>query len=373
MSDFEFRVLFDNQPASASQSDLIEQITVDQEADMAWEAHIRLPIYTDDTGKWTGESERFMRPFIHARVEVKTSIVPFVPLIDGPVVGLDTHMSTEPGQSAVELIVRDDSVYLDREEEITVFNNMLDHDVASQVFGNFSQVASQDVETTQASPASPPYDVVQRGTAMQLLRMLARRNGMHAYVLPGDKPGNSIGCFKSFPTKADGSMPTLVLLGEGRNVDSLDIRYHAYLPSKATASSLSAADKTTSSATSSFGNVQLMGDDPPFADEADTATQVLRPSPDTSTDVNVAVAAETERSCYDIEAAGNVLGEAYQGVLQPYRAVAVAGINARLSGDYLITKVTHTITRSSYSQSFIMKRNAMSAGAGGTTSPGGIF
>ena len=60
---------------------------MEQEVDKAWEARIEIPICVDENGNWTGEDEDFMRSFSRGRVEIKIGDDPFVPLVDGPIVG----------------------------------------------------------------------------------------------------------------------------------------------------------------------------------------------------------------------------------------------------------------------------------------------
>ena len=64
--------------------------------------------------------------------------------------------------------------------------------------------------------------------------------------------------------------------------------------------------------------------------------------------------------------------DSYAGVLLPHRVVSVAGAGGYLSGDWLISHVTHTITDASYKQSVGLRRNARSAGGSGGLS-GGVF
>ena len=370
MPDIQYRVFFDNNPATREQLDSIEEITVEQEVDMAWEVRIAIPMCVDEKGNWKGEDEDFMRSFSRARVEIKIGDEPFVPLIDGPIVGFDSQASSEPGQSSITLLVHDDSVYLNREESVSRFENLLDHEIASQIFQQFEQIASTDIEDTPAPGSELPPIEIQRGTAIQLLRSLAQRQGMHAYVLPGESPGKSVGAFKSFPIETDG-LPPLVLLGSERNIETFDVTNNAQSPSNVQASTLSVTDKVVTTRTSSFRDVELLGEEAGFDDESEAATQLLPPNQGQSVDLDRAVAAEAEKSSYAFEASGSVLGFCYPAVLQPYRVVTVRAGNTSSSGDYLISKVTHTLTRSTYSQSFTMKRNARSASIGGIADPAG--
>lgn len=364
MPSIEYRIFFNNNPATREQLDRVEEITVEQEVDMAWEARIQIPISVDDRGNWTGVDEDFMSPFSRARVEVKIGKGPFVPLIDGPIVESDSQMHSEPGQSSITLNVHDDSIFLNREERVRRFENMLDHEIARQIFGEFEQIATTDIEDTPSPGSSLPPVVVQRGTAMQLLRSLARRQGKHVYVLPGESPGQSIGCFKAFSVETEG-LPPLILFGSERNIENFNARNNARRPSNVRASTISIADKSVITRTSSFSDTELLGEEAALESDSETATYILPPYQGESVDLDRAVRAEATNSSFAFEVTGNVLNHCYHDVLSPYRVVCVMGANKRSSGNYLIRKVIHTLTRSTYSQSFTLIRNARSGGVGG--------
>jgi hypothetical protein len=366
MPDITYRMFFNNNPATTEQLQQIEDITVEQEIDMAWEARIQIPIGTDEEGNWTGEDEVFTADFTRVRVEIKVGDTEFIPLIDGSIVGFNRQMSSEPGKSVIFLQVQDDSIYLNQEDEIFRFESLLDHEIASQIFSEIKQIASTEIENTTAPTNNQTPVVMQRGTKMQLLRSLAKRQGMYAYVLPGENPGESIGCFQKLPTEPD-TLPALILLGSDRNVDEFHERNNAQQPARIQAFALSLKDKTIKKSTSSFAELDLLGDEPAFQEETNTAIQIIHPWDEDTVDLEQLVKAEAERSSYAFDATGNILTNIYTGVLTPYRLVTVKGVNQRSSGNYLISKVTHTLTASNYSQAFSVRRNARSAGAGGSS------
>jgi hypothetical protein len=367
-----YRMYLDNQPASHAQLDQVEEITVEQEVDMAWEARLQIPICTDAQGKWMGADANFLASFTRLRLEIKVGDGAFVPLIDGPIVGSDSQMSSEPGQSVITVIVHDDSVYLHRQDKINPYENKLDHEIAADLFRSIEQVAVQDIETTPApSDGLPPF-VMQRGTQMDLLRRLAQRQGMHAYVLPGVEPGQSIGAFKKLPTRPDG-LPPLILLGPDRNVATFTVTNDAQSPASFEAYTLNITDKVVTRATSKFRDLELLGEEVGFENEADTATRLLPLCGNGVVQAHQAVAAAMEKAAFSFAASGSVLADCYTGVLAPYRVVTVKGVNERLSGDYVIKQVTHTLTRSRYTQAFSLLRNARSAGGGLEDLAGTIF
>jgi hypothetical protein len=356
-----YRLYLDGRGATKDQLDQIEEITVEQQVDMAWEARLQIPVCTDDNGRWSLESGDFTKDFARIRVEIKVGSGGFTPLIDGPVIGSDSEMSSEPGKSQVTVLVNDDSVYLNRSERQRRFDDKLDHEIADALFRNATQIAATDVQSTPAPNDSLKPKFSQRGTEMDVLRKLALRQGMHAYVLPGREPGASVGVFRPFPTRPDG-LPPLILLGPDRNLATFSARLDSQRPGTVESQALNITDKSVRRATASVRNLELLGA-AAVAGEGDPSTRLVAPGRDGAVDVEQAANAALEQQSYGFEASGSVLGDCYTGVLAPYRVVTVRGVNGRQSGDYVIKSVTHRLTRSAYEQSFSLLRNARSEGS----------
>jgi hypothetical protein len=357
-----YRLYLDDAPASRAQLDLVEKITVEQELDIAWEARLEVPICTDDSGAWSDESASLLMQVRRVRVEVKLGDDDWVALIDGPIVTIESAMSATPGQSTATIVVNDDSFYLAREEKQDRFDGMLDSEVADQLFRDATQIADTEIERTDAPPGGTTNAVViQRGTAMATIRRLAERNGMYAYVRPGDEPGASVGVFETLPTTADDLEP-LVLLGADRNLAAFSSQNDGAEPAKVTIFTLDPIDGTTSSGNASPSDGVLLGANPPAAADGQVGTVILPPS-DWSVDAQTQADAAAVRNGYAFNADGSVVSDCYPSVLLPYQVVAVRGVDGRQSGDWLIVHVTHSLDRSVYTQTFKLGRNATSDGA----------
>jgi hypothetical protein len=362
-----YRMYLGEAAATREQLDRVEEIHVDQEVDMAWEARLRVPVCTSAKGTWDGEDEPFLQPFARVRIEVKVGERSWTPLIDGPVVGSDRHMSSEPGQSWLLVIVHDDSAYLNRNEEIRSFEAMSDHEIARQLFTDSEQIGPLRIdESLPCSGAAAPH-AVQRETKMQLLQRLARRQGMHAYVLPGEAsgggPGKSIGCFRKFPT-TPGDLPELVLVGPDRNIVNFSISANATSPANVQGFSLSIGERAVAEGNSRTRELDLLGPEGALARPADAGTRLLQPDADRCLSPEQAAQVEAERAAFAFEATGSVLAECYGAALAPYQIVAARGVGGRVSGPYLIKKVSHRMDRWQYSQQFTLLRNARSGGTG---------
>lgn len=358
MPAINFKLFINNHEADQDRLDKIEEIVVEQEVDKVWEARINMPLCVDERGMWSDQDEEMIEAFTRVRVEVEVG-QGSSPLIDGPVVGYNNAKSAAPGESSVTVNVHDDSVYLNRQAQIERFNDKSDDQIARELFQKVDTIKTN----VQVDPTPPPAeelrsDLVQRGTAIQILRQLARCQGMHVYVLPGANAGESIGCFKSFSTTLS-DLPAMILLGKDQNITSFNLSNNGQGATQAQAFSLNISDGGLVSGNSSFRNLEFLG--PKTAtEEENAATAVER------TDRCQRVSAErqanicTARNAYTLQATGEVLENCYTGVLRPYEVVQVRAVNSREAGNYLIKKVTHTLTRSSYRQSFTLISNALS-------------
>jgi phage protein D len=375
----EFRLFFDNEPATPEQLERVEKISVDQEIDMMWEGSVHLPLRVDAQGNWEDDDEAFMQPFARVRIEVRVGDGRFVPLIDGPIVGFDSKLSSEPGKSTMILTIHDDSVRLNQEDRISQYEDQTDDEIASEVFGQFGDIIQNtDIESTPASGSALTADIFQRGSSMQFLRRLARRQGMHAYVLPGEQPGQSVGVFRSLPKQPDGLTP-LTLLGQDRNIEGFALRFNAQRPARVTATSLRITDQEIISGDSGSDDAESLGDGSLVESSSDISQVILPPQIGESVDIDQATRARAISAGFAVTGSGNTREDYYPDVMSPYRLVTLLGGNSPVSGDYLITRVTHTITRNIYKQSFKLSRNARteSTGPGGSSSSGspgrGVF
>ena len=369
MAKAEYRVYFDNAPASPQQLALFSEIRVDQGIGMATEAQIDLPIGTDSAGWWPGIEERYAQAFTRMRIEVKVADAAFLPLIDGLIVGNRFEMKADPDHSKMTLIVQDDSVQLNRDEKVALFEDMAPQDIVARLFADAGFTA--EVDPVPDPGASLQRVVVQRGSNMQLLLELARRYGMFTYVRPGDTPGASVGMFKRQQFAA-ADLPEILLVGNQRNVSSFSAEFDALRPTKAQAGSIALADKRVLSSASHAADVTALGEATTH-DITQPAITLLTGTREEQTDLDAATAATVNLSSWAYAAHGELDAEHYAGVLQPYRLVRVRGIGGYLSGDYLIGHVMHVLTDDGYRQRFSLHRNARSAGGAVGGIPAGVF
>lgn len=360
MPSAEYRLFVDNQPLDREQLDLFTSVRVEQAMGMAAAAELELQLATDAQGGWQGFDEAWLAPQARLRVEVKVGDGDFQALIDGPVVGQRYSLEAAPDSSRLVLIVHDDSVLLDREERVKVFENQPLARLVAELIeepGLSSRIAAG---LPDAASALDRF-IVQRGSNMQLLRLLARRFGMQVHVEPGAEPGQSVGVFES-PEARDEGLPELVLLGEERNIASFQAEFDALRPQAPRAASVSASDKQTLRASAASSDLQPLGEEPSHA-LTRAASTLLCHGREEQTDLDAATAGVAQVSAWAYTAQAEVDNDLYGAVLRPYRRLRVVGVGPQLSGDYLIARVLHQLDDSGYRQSCSLSRNARSAAA----------
>ena len=369
MTVAEIKVHLDNEVASEEQLDLFSEIRIDQAIGMATEAELSIDVGVDDTGCWTQVEEPYVQPSARVRVEVKIRDGDFVPLIDGPVVGQRFELSGSPNRSKLILVVQDDSVLMNQNEAVELYEDQSADQVAEQLF----QAAGLSAETDSVSTPAGEFTryLVRRGTAMQFLKELARRHSMFVYVEPGSAPGSSIGYFKR-PELGSGDYPELLLVGEERNINSFSGQFDGLRPLRARADGLNISDQQIISSETESSDIDAQGDEA-VHDFTDAGQVLLARTRELSEDLDTSTAAAVNHSSWAYSASAEVIADSYGGVLLPHRVVSVAGVGGHLSGDWLISQVTHTITDASYKQAFSLRRNARSSGNSDGGRLGGVF
>jgi len=356
-----FKVYLDNEPAPAEWLARVLSLTVDQEVDHTWEARITLPLCLGDDGTWTELESDIAHTRL--RIELQVGTEPWVPLIDGPVVGHETALHSEPGRSQVVLRVHDDSALLNLTDVVNISEGLSDADIARQLFTSAEVNISPETIATLNAPAQPLEGAeVQRGTNASFLRRLAERNALHAYVLPGAVVGApSRGFFCSFPAGTETpALAPLVLLGAGRNVSSFAVDNDAQGAGEYQVQTLSLSDRGTFSSTGSYQNETLLGGGTPD-ESTPPGTRLANPSASTGVDPDALARAQSVASSYTYEATGQLYPGRYAGVLAPYQLVNVQAGATSLSGTYLIKRVRHAISRSDHTQEFTVQRQVRAA------------
>jgi len=365
------RVYFDSTSADEEQLDLFREIRVDQAIGMAGEAELDIDLTLDDQGLWSMIEEEFAQAFRRIRIEVRLGEGEYSALIDGPIVAQRFELGSGPGASKLTLVVHDDSVLLNQIENVALFEDKSPDQIAEILITDGGLIA--EVDPVPSAGSTYTRYVVQRGTAMQLLRDLARRHGMFVYVKPGEAPGQSIGVFAR-PSMVRGEASELLLIGEARNINKFSVQLDALLPMTVKTGSVQLSDSAIITSEASTASLDPLGPEALHSALAPQAVSLLSSTREEQNDIDAATAAAADLSAFAYTATTEIDANDYDTVLSPYQVIGVAGPGGYLGGDYLISRVQHVINDSGYKQNLTLKRNARSAGSSGASGlPGGIF
>ncbi len=359
MSETRFRIWFGDTAATEEQLRRVERIEITQEMDAIWEAQLEMVLCLDENGRWLHWPGDVSAPFSRLRIEIDIGNGRFSPLIDGPLVSVDASLSSSPGRSTAIMVVRDDSAFLNRDEDTEPpFEHRRDSEIVSELFARFAEIRETRIEGTEAALEA----TTRRGTVLQFLQELARVNDRHAYVLPSDTRGASVGCFLPDPV-GPADLPPLRLIGAGRNLANAKVVEDPDGAERTRAQSLSVDDQGSVSFETSAADLGLIGDLP--ARPADlTPRRLLPPTDNVRPDAAAAATARARRAGYVYQLTSDVIPGCYPAVLTPYQKVRVDAGATPYSGDYLLTKVVHRISPSVYAQSIEAKTDSLTAVSG---------
>jgi hypothetical protein len=402
---------------------MIETITVEQGIDLATEARVELEMCADDQGKWSGVADSYSRTWTRLRIEVRNQTSTWVPLIDGPIVTWHASMSGEPGQSTVTLVAHDDTAYLNLDARRQVFEGDTDEDVINKLFDDIDSITDVVIEDLPDQPDDRPLKHIKLGTKIDMLRSIADPYDLHVYVVPDDLD-TSIAYVKRLATKNTSGLPVFVLTGSDRNVETFDARNEVHKARRYQGQQLDidtvdpppdpivsmftdddgdddeptskpnpygddsdvpdskpnpydAPSTDTGSKPNPYGDpVALLAENPAIDSLKNLGTEILSPFVSAFRDVGELIQRWQQKSSYTITATGSVRYGCYNGVLRAYDLVGVGGVSAKLSTNFIVREVTHTLSRSEYRQDFTLMTNAtrtVQTSPGASAVPASVF
>jgi hypothetical protein len=235
----------------------IVSLEVEDHADIADMLRLRLGIAVQEDGRaWTHVDSGMFDRLARIQVAAKVGDGQPEPLIDAYVVDVRTAMSNEPGHSTLDVVAMDATVLMNLEEKVKAWPNMSDSAIAQSIFGDHG--LTPDVDDTQPTRQESDHTSMQRGTDMQFLRQLARRNGFECYVEAGSG-GNSVAHFHA-PRLDESPQDALnVNLGMETNVDSFSARFDMLKPAQAKVAGIDVSTQDSQPAQSTSSEQTALG------------------------------------------------------------------------------------------------------------------
>jgi len=289
-------------------------------------------------------------------------------VFDGYVLSQKLHLETGITNSTLAVWGQDASWLMNLEEKVKEWVDVTDADVANAIFGDYG-ITSASENSTDDSPSHTEagHSLMQRGSDIQFLRGLARRNGKFCRVVCTDKPGERVGLFAK--PKLDGDPVATLTLNDPQNwtVTSLDLDWDASRPTVVVARQALFTDDDADgvSADSSDTGLPLLANRSLADFTAKSMTALLAAPVDDGGELTLRARSLLRETAWFVRCEGEADVERLGTVLRAGMVVSVVGLGTLHSGKYLVWSVRHMIGQDSHTMKFVLVRNAVGAAADG--------
>jgi phage protein D len=385
MADKAYQIAFDEEAVDEDFYGDVESLTVEENTDTASVLHLRLRLMLQDDGSWDYLDDERLALF--KKVAVRVGFTGgqglagalggllgggdggLEPVFDGYITAVHVTIGSEPDNSYLDVSATDTSVLMSLEEKIVTWPNRTDGDIVQQIVSGYGVEAQ--VDATLTTHQENDTTIVQRGTDLQFVRQLARKNGLEFYFETDKDSGAVVAYFRA--PQLDGTpQPDLaVRFGEESNLSSFWARLSGQRPLNVKVRQIDVKANSANDAQASDTQRTLLGDRDlndlaggplgSLVSPRDAQAQMLLLCPPTSdaTELQTIAQAVRDEAAWLIAAGGEINSDAYQAVLRPHRLVLIKGAGKEYSGKYYVTRVVHEFKGDgSYTQKFEARRNA---------------
>ena len=368
-----YRIMFDGQAADADLYTALVSLEVEESLDLPGAVQLVLPVERTDDGDLTYVADQRLRPLANlAVVATPAGSSSAQCIFDGYVLAHKLHLETGVTNATLAVWGQDATWMMNLTEKVREWVDVTDADVAAAIFGEYG-ITPADANSADDSPSHTEsgHSLMQRGSDIQFLRTLARRNGKICRVACSDTPGARTGTFAR--PKLDGDPALTLTLNDPTSwsVTALDIDWDAARPTEVLARQALFNDATPEgvSADATDSGLDRLGARG-LADFTGQPMTVLLAAPvDDGGELTLRAGAVLREADWFVRCEGDADAERLGQVLRAGMVVAIQGIGALHSGSYLVWSVRHRITADGHSMHFVLVRNAIGAapsgGAGG--------
>ncbi len=353
-----YTLTIDDVQASSEIIAAIREIEVEDHADMADMLRLHLAVAVSEDGSgWSVLDDDLLDRLTKLRVTVNIGSETSLPLIEAYVIETRTEFSNRPGESTLEVVAMDPTVLMNLEEKVRAWPDMADSDIADTIFGEYG--FSTQVEQTQPTRQEVDHTTMQRGTDIQFLRELARRNGYECYVELNPDSGEVEGHFH--PPRVDETHQGVlsVNMGTATNVNRFNGQYDMLRPVTAQATNVEIGDQEDQSADIDESSLENLGEQAATSQSQPRRVLLRNTGLSETGELQTYAQAVVDRSAFAIRAEGELSTITYRDILRAKRPVNVRGAGRQFSGTYYVAKVLHRISGEGYTQEFTLRRNAL--------------
>lgn len=355
-----FTLFIDGVPAGPDLLQALQQIEVEDHADMADMIRLRISIgIGDGCSGWSVVDDDLFNRLTHLKVSVSIGSRVTETLINAYVVETSADFSNSPGTSVLNVVAMDPTTLMDLEQRVKAWPNMSDSDIANSIFSSPDYKFTPIVDTTSWRRQENEQTVIQRSSDIQFLRQLAQRNGFECYVETNGVTGGVEGHFHAPRLNEPPQGVLSVNMRDATNVNSFGARFDMMRPVTAQATNIDVAAGSNEQAQAATSRLSTQGKATALSSQRPRVVLPARTGLVRAGELQTYAQAVVDQSSLAITAQGELNTAAYGGVLRAKRPVMVRGAGRQFSGAYYVERVNHILTADSYKQTFSLRRNAV--------------
>lgn len=357
-----FQLFLNGTAADDNLQNALSSLEVEENADLPGAIQLNLAISRSEAGDLTFVNDAGLQPLANLAVVATPEDKPDECIFDGYVLSHKLHLETGITNSSLQVWGQDASWLMNLEEKTREWVDVTDGDVANTIFNQYGFTPASD-NTADDSPSHTEdgHSLMQRGSDIQFLRNLARRNGKLCRVACTTTPGQQNGYFAT--PKLDGD-PVLTLAlndPEAWTVRALDFDWDVTRPSAVKASQALFNDSNEDGVSGDTNDSELsLLDARSLADFAGKPMTVLLTAPvDDAGELQLRAKSLLRESGWFVRCEGEADVSRLNAVLRVGTVVQIEGVGSLNSGKYYVWSVRHTITADSHKMKFTLVRNAV--------------
>jgi phage protein D len=343
----------------------LSRLEVEENLELPSAIELQIPVTRQDDGELGIVGDARFRPFANIAVVIKAEGQSAQCIFDGVVLSHRVHLTSGTAGSSVAVWGEDASWLMNLEEKVKEWTDVTDASVANTIFGDYGiEPAGANMQGDSAMHTESGHTLMQRGSDIQFLRTLARRNGKLCWVASKSAPGERVGFFIK-PDVESAPVATLTPFNdEDGNVDALDFEWNVAAPSAVVARQATFTDAGEDGAgveAEESGIAPLAARDlATFAGKP--MTMLLATTVDDQGELKMRAESLLRESGWFVRCRGETQLVRLNKVLRPGNVVSVTRAGATHSGRYFVWSVRHTITTDAHRMQFVLVRNAVGGG-----------
>jgi len=391
-----YQIFFNGQAATPDFYNAIATLEVEENMDLPGAIQLRLPVSRTESGDLSYVSDSTLQPMVNIAVVVNpptgassvagaaASAVGALTgggsggdssaqcIFDGYILSQKLHLESGATNSTLTVWGQDASWLMNLTENVKEWVDVTDADAANSIFGDYG-ITPDGGNTDDDSPSHTEagHTLMQRGSDIQFLRNLARRNGKICRIACADQPGVRTGYFSS--PKLDGDPVTTLSITDPTawTVHSLDVEWDASRPSSVIARQALFTDSDPDGVTADTSDSGLPAlSDQGLAGFSGKPMTVLLTAPvDDAGELTLRAQSLLRESGWFVRCEGESDIVRLGVVLRVGTIVQLDDAGAMSSGKYLVWSVQHAIGPLDHKMKFVLVRNAVgsppTSGAGG--------